>query len=209
MPSDRPMPVAPMPVEDLSPLIKAHVSFDEHRELTEGWFGFLAKAGELTDLFVPYYVALSGSLNVLGPKLTEMVRLAIATTTGCEACLSYQDSRALDAGLAANVVTLFDELDRADFSPRERIAVRYALTFCTNHHKIDDAMWDELRVQFDDQELVTLCLYVATYLGTGRMAHAIRLIDAHCTIPGYRLAAVVNAQAAEGQGQAGRKATVG
>ena len=148
-------------------------------------------------LFVPFYMALNGPLNVLGPKLTDMVRLALGTTSGCEACLSVRHPDALEAGMDPDVVTLFDELDRADFTDRERIAIRYALTFSTNHHDVDDAMWDELKGHFDDRELVTLCLYVSTYLGTTRLGHAIRLIDAHCTMPGYRLAHVIDAKNAD------------
>ena len=194
MPSDRPMPIAPVPFEDLSPTVRALVDNDEAKAF---FAGLISKAGPLADLFLPYYLALRDpvdgkSLNVLGPKLTELVRLAVATTTGCEACLQYRDPR---AGLESNVISLFDELDEADFTPRERAALRYTLTFCTNHHKIDDAMWDELKSLFDDQELMTLCLFVATFLGTARLGHAWRLIDAHCTMPGYRLSPIVEAKA--------------
>ena len=193
MPSNRPMPIAPMPVTDLPDDLRQYAVGD----LGEAWFGFLAKAGPLTELFTPYYAALTSSTNVLGFKLSEMVRLAIATTTGCEACLSLRDPRALDEGMDPDVITLYDELDRADFTPRERAALRYTLAFSTNHHDIGDDMWRDLKEHFTDQELVTLCLFVATFLGTSRLAHTIRLVDAHCTIPGYRLAAVIDAKVSE------------
>jgi alkylhydroperoxidase family enzyme len=194
MPSNIPMPITPMPVKDLPAGPKAYVEQGGHPALA----GIFAKAGPLADLFLPYYKALMAdaegkSLNVLGIKLTELVRLAVATTTGCEACLGYRDSR---AALDEDVITLFDEVDRADFTPRERAAIRYTLAFCTNHHQIDEAMWNELKAVFDDQELVTLCMFVATFLGTGRFAHVIRLIDSHCTIPGYRLAPLLDAKGA-------------
>jgi hypothetical protein len=89
MPSSRPMPIAPMPVSDLPDELRQYAE----GQLGEAWFGFLAKAGPLAELFTPYYAALTGSTNVLGFKLAEMVRLAIATTTGCEACLSLRDPR--------------------------------------------------------------------------------------------------------------------
>jgi len=187
------MPIAPMPVTDLPDDLRQYAVGD----LGEAWFGFLAKAGPLTELFTPYYAALTSSTNVLGFKLSEMVRLAIATTTGCEACLSLRDPRALAEGMDPDVITLYDELDRADFTPRERAALRYTLAFSTNHHDIGDDMWRDLKEHFTDQELVTLCLFVATFLGTSRLAHTIRLVDAHCTIPGYRLAAVIDAKVSE------------
>jgi len=181
-----------MPVADLTPAMRASL---EHQG--ETWVGILGKAGPLADLFLPYYTALTERENVLGFKMTELIRLAVATTTGCEACLEYRDPRALKEGMDPNVVSLFDELDQADFTPRERAALRFALMFCTNHHKVDEALWDELKGLFNDAEIMTLCLFVATYLGTGRLAHTMRLIDAHCTVPGYRLSPVVEAKRAQ------------
>ena len=195
MPSDRPMPIAPMPVEDFSPVMLA----DGRAEGLHATFtGVIGKMGQpLADLFFPYYTALQSEENCLGFKLTELVRLAVATTTGCEACLAYRNPLAIAEGMDENVITLFDELDRADFTDRERAAIRYTLAFCTNHHMIDDAMWNQLKALFNDQEVMTLCMFVSTFLGTGRLMHAMRLIDAHCTLPGYRLSSVVDAKAAQ------------
>jgi hypothetical protein len=199
MPSNRPMPISPMPIGDFTPAMLAYEQGNDGQTalglLSRTWTGILGKAGPLTDFFLPFYAALrEPATNVLGFKLTELVRLAVATTTSCEACISAVDPR---SGLDLNVVSLFDELDRADFSPRERAAIRYTLTFCTNHHKVDDSLWAELKSLFTDQELVTLCMFVATFLGTGRLAHAMRLIDANCTLPGYRLSELVKAKAAQ------------
>lgn len=197
MPSDRPMPISPMPVEDFTPAMRAAVGptpSDTSLALT----GLIGKAGALADLFLPYYAALSKDENALGVKLTELVRLAVATTTGCEACLAFRNPRAVDEGMDVNAPDLFDELESADFTDRERAAIRYTLAFCTNHHLVDDAMWEELRSLFDDHELMTLCLYVATFLGNSRLAHVVRLIDSHCTLPGYRLSAVTEAKVSQG-----------
>lgn len=193
MPSDRPMPIAPMPYEDFTPaMLKASHAREEGAG--RAWIGLLGKTGPMADLFLPFYLSLVEDENILGHKLTELVRLAIATTTGCEACLGYRDPRALEQGMDPNVIGLFDELERADFSPRERAAIRYALTFCTNHHRIDDALLGELKSLFTDQEIMTLGLYVAAFLGAGRLAHVMRVIDSHCTLPGYRLASLVEAK---------------
>lgn len=199
MPSDRPMPIAPMPIEDFTPIMRAFdEKFDPQSEvgvIFRALTGMWGKAGPLADLFIPYYEALSApETNVLGHKLTELVRLAVATTTGCEACLNFVNPR---SGLDHGVISLFDELEQADFTPRERGAIRYTLAFCTNHHQVDDAMWAELQSLFTERELMTLCLYVATFLGTGRLAHTVRLIDAHCTVPGYRLSSVIEAKAVQ------------
>src|SRR5258708_6508989 len=43
--------------------------------------------------------------NHLGPRLTELVRLAVAQTTRCQLCMSGRDPTALAAGLTEEMVT--------------------------------------------------------------------------------------------------------
>ena len=196
MPSDRPMPISPMPYEDFTPAMLAS-KFADFEGPGRAWLGLVGKTGPMADLFLPFYISLVNDENLLGYKLTELVRLAVASTTQCEACLGYLDPR---SGLDADVITLFDELDRADFTPRERAAIQYTLAFCTNHHRVDDAMLDEMKSLFSDEEIMTLGLYVGVFVGMGRLAHVLRVIDSHCTLPGYRLSALVEAKAAQAAG---------
>ncbi|MGZ6583108.1 MAG: carboxymuconolactone decarboxylase family protein [Solirubrobacteraceae bacterium] len=191
------MPIAPMPREDFTAPMR-FVAGETPSETTLAFTGLIGKAGSLGDSFLDYYATLTKQANVLGWKLTELLRLAVATTTGCEACLAFRNPKAIAQGMDADAPDLFDELETADFTDRERAAIRYTIAFSTNHHLIDDAMWDALKSLFDDEELMTMCLYVATFLGTSRLSHAVRLIDGHCTVPGYRLAAITDAKAAQG-----------
>jgi AhpD family alkylhydroperoxidase len=195
MTPDRPMPITPMPVSDFTPAMRAATG-PTASETGLALTGIIGKAGPVADTFFPFYAALTKNENVLGVTLTELVRLAIATTTGCEACLAFRNPAALEQGMNPDAPDLFDELDAADFTERERVAIRYALAFCTNHHLVDDSMWDDLKSTFDDSEIMTLCLYVSTFLGTSRLSHVVRLIDAHCTLPGYRLSTVTEAKEA-------------
>jgi len=54
-----------------------------------------------------------------------------------------------------------------------------------------------LKQHFTDQELVTLCLFVATFLARAGWRTPSGWSDAHCTIPGYRLASVIDAKVSE------------
>ena len=151
------------------------------------WVGILGKAAPLADYLLPYYAALT-TLNVLGAKLVELVRIACAKTTECEACLRFRDPR-VASSIRPDVLTLIEELDTTQgFTERERLAIRFAIAFGTNHHAIDDAMWGKLKSEFDDQEIMHSCIYVAHYVGMGRLGAAMRLIDSKCTLPGYRIA---------------------
>jgi alkylhydroperoxidase family enzyme len=196
MKTNQPMPISPMPVEDFTSMMMDFAPEGSNRELVV-WTGILGKAGAAAQHLFPYYADLTIK-NGLGPRLTELVRIAIATTTQCEACLNWRDPRVYGKGIDENVLTLIEEFDTTPgFTARERSAIRYTLLFGTNHHQIGDSIWNELKANFSDQEIVQLCLYVAHYMGMGRLGHAMRMIDAHCTLPGYRLASLLDVKVAQ------------
>jgi alkylhydroperoxidase family enzyme len=94
---------------------------------------------------------------------------------------------AVKEGLTDEQRSYVTELDKGHFTPRERAAIRFALNFAGDHHSIDEAQWDELRAVFDTQAIVELCFYCMTFVGTGRLATVIGLINAACALPGARL----------------------
>ena len=47
----------------------------------------------------------------------------------------------------------------------------------TNHQAIDDSTFDGLREHFSEAEIVELCLNVGWFVGYGRMAAALHLVD--------------------------------
>ncbi|CNJ25639.1 carboxymuconolactone decarboxylase [Mycobacterium tuberculosis] len=57
-----------------------------------------------------------------------------------------------------------------NLSAAERSALRFAELFATNHLAIDDAMYDELRQHFSEDELVQLGVHCAIALGIGRLS---------------------------------------
>jgi alkylhydroperoxidase family enzyme len=54
------------------------------------------------------------------------------------------------------------------FTPRERLAIRFAELMATDHHKIDEAFFAELKQYFTDAEIVELGVSTALFLGLGR-----------------------------------------
>ena len=60
-------------------------------------------------------------------------------------------------------------------SPRERAAVRYAEKLAVDHHKVDDALWSELRDNFSEGELIELTMHTTLYIGLGRFNEVIGL----------------------------------
>jgi alkylhydroperoxidase family enzyme len=83
--------------------------------------------------------------------------------------MSVRYAGARHAGLSEAKVAALDDLDRDVFTPRERVALRFAELMAVDHHKVDDAVFAELRRHFTDAEVVELGVSAALNLGLGRL----------------------------------------
>ncbi len=78
---------------------------------------------------------------------------------------------AIDDGLDDDAVCSLERpADAENLSAAERSALRFAELFATNHLAIDDAVYDELRQHFSEDQLVELGVHCAVALGIGRLA---------------------------------------
>ena len=108
--------------------------------------------------------------GTLSPRLVELVRLRIAFHNQCRSCMSVRYQSAIDDGLTEDAVCSLEQPAQADdLSAAERSAVRFADLFATNHLSIDDAVYDDLRRYFTEDELVELGVHCAYALGIGRL----------------------------------------
>jgi len=64
-----------------------------------------------------------------------------------------------------------------DLTDAERAAIAFADLFATDHLAIDDATYDQLRVHFDEGELVELGFLCAIFVGTGRLAATWNIVE--------------------------------
>jgi alkylhydroperoxidase family enzyme len=46
--------------------------------------------------------------------------------------------------------------------------VRFAEKLAVDHHKVDDALWSELRQQLSEAEVIELVAHTTLYIGFGR-----------------------------------------
>jgi AhpD family alkylhydroperoxidase len=110
----------------------------------------------------------SGSLS---PRLVELVRLRIAFHNQCRSCMSVRYQSAIDDGLTEDLVCSLEKPAEAeDLTPGERSALRFADLFAIDHLSIDDAVCDDLRQHFTEDELVELGVHCAYAVGIGRLA---------------------------------------
>ncbi len=116
--------------------------------------------------------------GALPPRLMELVRLRIAFHNQCRSCMSIRYQSAIDDGLAEDVVCSLERpAEAADLSDAERLALRFADLFATKHLVIDDAVYDDLRKHFSEDQLVALGLHCALCVGLGRPAAMWHVVD--------------------------------
>ncbi|OBJ90464.1 carboxymuconolactone decarboxylase family protein [Mycobacterium asiaticum] len=109
--------------------------------------------------------------GTLPPRLLELVRLRIAFFNQCRSCIAVRYESAIADGLdEAAVCSLERPAEAENLSAAERSALRFAELFATDHLAIDDAVYDELREHFTEDQLVELGLHCAIALGIGRLS---------------------------------------
>ena len=75
---------------------------------------------------------------------------------------------ARQAGLTEVKIAALHDLSSELFTPRERAALAFAELMATDHLKIDDAMFAELRRHFSEAEIIELGVSTALFVGLGR-----------------------------------------
>jgi AhpD family alkylhydroperoxidase len=116
--------------------------------------------------------------GALPPRLMELVRLRIAFHNQCRSCMSIRYQSAIDDGLTEEAVCSLERPSEAqDLTQTERSALKFADLFATNHLAIDDAIYDELRSHFSEDQLVALGLHCAFCVGLGRLAATWNVIE--------------------------------
>jgi AhpD family alkylhydroperoxidase len=114
----------------------------------------------------------------LPPRLMELVRLRIAFHNQCRSCMSIRYQSAIDDGLTEDAVCSLERpAEASDLTDAERGALRFADLFATEHLTIDDAVYDELRTHFSEDQLVALGLHCAFCVGLGRLAATWHVIE--------------------------------
>jgi AhpD family alkylhydroperoxidase len=114
------------------------------------------------------YVENSG----LEHPLLELVKMRASQINGCAYCLDMHSKDARAGGETEQRLYLLDAWREAPFySARERAALAWteALTNIS-HNEVSDALYDQVRQQFSEKELVDLSLAIIAINGWNRLA---------------------------------------
>ena len=114
--------------------------------------------------------------------LMELVKMRASQLNGCAYCLDMHSKDARAAGETEQRLYLLNAWRESPFySGRERAALAWteALTRISKTKDVPDALYDEVRKQFSDKELVDLSLAIIAINGWNRLAIPFRSEPGH------------------------------
>ena len=76
-------------------------------------------------------------------------------------------------GITEELVAALRDYERGPFSEREKAALRYADRLFSDHHAVDDALWDTLRARFSEDELLELTWVLAEFISLGKIIYVL------------------------------------
>ena len=184
--------ISKVPVEQWDPALRQMMSADQATPLEQGLIRMMAHAPEITKGWLGFAFAMIQH-GRLPRRLIELVRLRIAFHNQCRSCMAIRYQSAVDAGVTEDLVCSLERPSEApDLTASEKAALAYADRSATDHLSIDDAMFDNLRLHFDEPQIVELGMFIANCIGFGRLAAAWSMVEelpeAFQQKPGERLA---------------------
>ena len=118
-----------------------------HRPLLAGYSAF-ALAGERY-------------AKAVDPQLKNLAMLRTAQLIGCEWCLDFGSHLARETGAPeAKLRQLSDWRDSDAFEPLERLVLEYADAITRTPVDVGDELFERLRTEFDERQLVELTLAI-------------------------------------------------
>jgi AhpD family alkylhydroperoxidase len=142
----------------------------------------MAHAPEHAQRLFPYYNGVRYG-TLIGPKLCELLRLAIAQTTQCPICLAARRQEAVDDGMTELQVAALVAPDEQHFTEAELAVVSFAYKFGADHFSIGEADFRALRRHFSEEEVTEIGMLCAQFLGFGRLVMVLGLENPVCPIP--------------------------
>ena len=166
-----------IPAENWDPELRALTQAEGATALEQGLLRIMAHAPELAKALAIY----GGSLwkgRTLPRRLLELVRLRIAFHNQCRSCMAIRYQSAVDDGLTEGMVCSLEKpYEAADLTDAEKAAIRYADLSANDHFSINGGTFAELRRFFNEAEIVELGMFIAFFIGYGRLGAAWDMVE--------------------------------
>src|ERR1043165_634350 len=72
-------------------------------------------------------------------------------------------------GITEDLVAAIADYENGPFTDREKVAFRYADRMYFDHHKVDDALFAEVRAHFTADETLELTWAIAEFIALGKV----------------------------------------
>ena len=76
---------------------------------------------------------------------------------------------AVQQGMTEEMINSLADIESANITERERLAVRFAELMAIDHNSIGDRFFEELRSEFTDPEIFELGMITGQFIGYGRL----------------------------------------
>jgi AhpD family alkylhydroperoxidase len=150
---------------------------DSGTALEQGIMRMFAHKPEISKGLVSFAGAIKTHRS-LPDRLVELVRLRIAFHNQCRSCMAIRYQDGVEAGIDEDLVCSLEKPQEAEnLSDAEKAAIHYGELFATNHLAIDDAVYDNLRKYFSEEEIVELSITVAWFVGFGRLGATYHMVE--------------------------------
>src|ERR1700716_326933 len=150
-----------VPVQEFDPELRELVAADDRTPLELGLLRVHAHRPSHAKAIVGLHAALWTD-RLLPDRLLELVRLRIAFFNQCRTCMAIRYPDAIADGLTEELVCSLERpYEAPDLTDPERAAIRYGELLATDHLAITDAVYDDLRRHFSEEQIVELGTYAA------------------------------------------------
>lgn len=164
--------ISKVPLAQWDPELSAMLAAEEATPLEQGLYRVLAHTPPIAKALSAFGGGLFQN-RTLPRRLIELVRLRVAFHNQCRSCMAIRYHSAMDDGLTEGMVCSLEKpQEAANLSDAEKAALRYADLSSTDHFSIDDDAFDALRQHFSEGEIVELGVFVAFFIGFGRLSAA-------------------------------------
>ena len=116
----------------------------------------------------------------IDPRITELARMMVAEKNDCRLCKAARFAHAQKRGVTEELVQEIPRWRESTMlTPREKAAIHYAEVLAGDHKKADQALFDELRKYFTEEDIIDLGWRIVIFVGYGRFLHVLDLDIGH------------------------------
>ena len=166
-----------VPVEQWSAELRALTHAEGSTPLEQGTLRIMAHVPGMAQALATFGASLWQQRS-LPRRLIELIRLRVAFHNQCRSCMAIRYQSAVDDGLTETMVCSLEKpQDAPDLTDAEKCAIHYADLSATDHFSINDATFAELRRFYTEAEIVELGMFIAFFVGYGRLGAAWDMVE--------------------------------